>query len=64
MIWVSFMAKNFYNRTHIFAQHIIFLEEEMLEFCMAHIVKTHFSVLAQKIPLTWSLKVQLASVTG
>ena len=59
------MAKNFHNRTHVIAKHdTIFLGEEILEFFMVPTVKTHFSVLVQKIPLTWSLKVQLASLTG
>ena len=45
------MAKNFYNATNIIAKHdIIFLGEEILEFFMAPTVKTHLSVLAQKIP--------------
>jgi hypothetical protein len=59
------MVKNFRNGTHIIAkQDTIFLGEEIIEFLMAPKVKTHFSVLAQKIHLTWSLKVQLASLTG
>jgi hypothetical protein len=61
------MAKNFSNRTNITAKHeTIFLEEEILEFFMAPTVKAHLNVLAQKFPapLTWSLKVQLASLTG
>jgi hypothetical protein len=59
------MAKNFYNGTHIIAKHDnIFLGEEILEFFMAPTVKTHLSVPAQKIPLTGSMKVQLASLTG
>jgi hypothetical protein len=45
------MAKNFHNRTNIIAKHdTIFLGEEMLEFFVAPTVKTHLSVLAQKIP--------------
>jgi hypothetical protein len=45
------MAKNFHNETNIIAKHdTIFLGEEILEFFMAPTVKTHFSVLAQKIP--------------
>jgi len=44
------MAKNFHNGTNIIAkQDTIFLEEEILEFFMAPMVKTHLSVLAQKI---------------
>jgi hypothetical protein len=44
------MAKNFHNGTNIIAkQGTIFLEEEILEFFMASMVKTHLSVLAQKI---------------
>jgi hypothetical protein len=58
------MAKNFHNGTNITAKHNISLGEEILEFFMAPNVKTHFSVLAQKIPLTWSPEVQLASLTG
>ena len=45
------MAKNFHNGTNITAKHdTIFLGEEILEFFMAPTVKTHLSVLAQKIP--------------
>jgi len=45
------MAKNFHNGANIIAKHyIIFLGEEILEFFMAPTVKTHVSVLAQKIP--------------
>jgi len=45
------MAKNFHNRTNIIAKHYtIFLGEEILEFFMDSTVKTHLSVLAQKIP--------------
>jgi len=45
------MTKNFHNGTKIIAKHdAIFLEEEILAFFMAHTVKTHLSVLAQKIP--------------
>jgi len=58
------MAKNFHNGTHIIAKHTIFLGEEIIEFFMVPTVKIHLSVLAQKIRLTWSLKVQLASLTG
>jgi len=36
------MAKNFHKRTNIIAKHIIiFLGEEILEFFMAPMVKTH-----------------------
>jgi len=59
------MAKNFHNGTNIIAKHYtIFLGEEILGFFMAPTVKTRLIFLAQKIPLTWSLKVQLASLTG
>ena len=45
------MAKNFHNGTNIIAEHVtIFLVEEILEFFMAPMVKTHLSVLSQKIP--------------
>jgi len=45
------MAKNFHNGTNIIAKHdTIFKGEEILEFFMAPMVKTHLSVLAQKIP--------------
>jgi hypothetical protein len=45
------MFKNFHNGTNIIAKHYtIFLGEEILEFFMAPTVKTHLSVLAQKIP--------------
>jgi hypothetical protein len=41
----------FHNGTNIIAkQDAIFLGEEILEFFMAPTVKTHLSVLAQKIP--------------
>ena len=44
------MAKNFHNGTNVIAKHYtIFLGEEVLEFFMAPTVKTHLSVLAQKI---------------
>ena len=44
------MAQNFHNGTHIIAKHYtIFLGEETLEFFMGPTVKTHVSVLAQKI---------------
>jgi F0F1-type ATP synthase epsilon subunit len=59
------MAKNFHNGTNIFAKpDTIFLGEEILELCMVPTVETNMGVLAQKIPLTWSLKVQVASLTG
>jgi len=46
------MAKNFHYGTNIIAKHhTIFLGEEILEFFMAPTVKTHLSVLAQKIPV-------------
>jgi len=45
------MAKNFHNGTNTITKHYtIFLGEEILEFFMAPTVKTHFSVLTQKIP--------------
>jgi len=45
------MAKNFHNRTNIIAKYdTIFQGEEIFEFLMASTVKTHLSVLAQKIP--------------
>jgi len=45
------MAKNFHNGTNIIAKHItIFLGEERLEFFLEPTVKTHLSVLAQKVP--------------
>jgi len=45
------MAKYFNYGTNIIAKHdTIFLGEEILEFFMAPTVKTHLSVLAQKIP--------------
>jgi len=45
------MAKNFHNGTNIIAKYdTIFLGEEILEFFMAPIVKTHLSFLVQKIP--------------
>jgi hypothetical protein len=45
------MAKNFHNGTNIIAKHdTIFLGEEIFEYCTAPTVKTHQSVLAQKIP--------------
>jgi hypothetical protein len=45
------MAKNFPNGTNVIAKHdTIFLGEEILEFFMVPMVKTHFNVLAQKIP--------------
>jgi hypothetical protein len=49
------MAKRFHNGTNIIAKlYTIFQGEEILEFYMAPTVKTHVSVLAQKIPLTWA----------
>ena len=51
LVWVKFMTKNFHNGTKIIAKHYaILLGEEILEFFMAPTVKTHLSVLAQKIP--------------
>jgi len=45
------MVKNFHNGTDIITKHYtIFLGEEILELFMAPTVKTHLSVLAQKIP--------------
>jgi hypothetical protein len=45
------MAKNFHNGTNIIAKdNTICLGEDILEFFMAPTVKTHLSVLAQKIP--------------
>jgi len=44
------MAKNFHNGTKIIAKQDISLGEEILESFMAPTVKTHLSVLAQKIP--------------
>jgi hypothetical protein len=45
------MAKNFQNGRNIIAKDdTIFLGEEILEFFMAPTVKTHLSVLVQKIP--------------
>jgi len=45
------MAKNLHIGTNIIAKHdTIFLGEEILEFFMAPMVKTHLIVLAQKIP--------------
>jgi hypothetical protein len=45
------MAKNFHYGTNIIAKHdTIFLGEEILEFFVAPMVKTHLCVLAQKIP--------------
>jgi len=45
------MAKNFHNGANIIAkQENFFLGEEILKFFMAPTVKTHLSVLAQKIP--------------
>ncbi len=45
------MAKNFHNGTNIIAKYYTtFVGEEILEFFMAPTVKTHLSVLPQKIP--------------
>jgi hypothetical protein len=44
------MAKNFHNGTSLIAKHdTIFQREEILELFMASTVKTHLSVLTQKI---------------
>jgi len=44
------MIKDFHNRTNITAKcDFNFLEEEILEFFLAPMGKTHLSVLAQKI---------------
>jgi hypothetical protein len=51
------MAKNIITeQTSLQKHYTIFQGEEILEFFMASTVKTHPSVLAQKIPalLTWS----------
>jgi hypothetical protein len=41
------MSKDFHNRTNIIAkQNTIFLGEQMLEFFMASMGKTHLSLLA------------------
>ena len=45
------MAKNFHNGKKIIVKpDTILLGEEILEFFMAPMVKTHLSVLAQMIP--------------
>jgi len=45
------MAKNFHNGTNIIAKrYTIILGEEIYKKFMAPTVKTHLSVLAQKIP--------------
>jgi hypothetical protein len=45
--WVIFMAKNFHNGTNITAKHdIIILGEEIFEFFMASMGKTHRSLMA------------------
>jgi len=44
------MAKKFHNGTNIIAKHYtICLGKEILEFFMAPTVKTHLSVLTQKV---------------
>ena len=49
-MWVTFMAKNFHKGTNILAEHYtIFLGEEILEFVVAPTLKTHLSVMEQKI---------------
>jgi len=46
-----FTAKNLHNGTNVIAKHdTIFLGEEILEFFMTPTVKTHLSVLEQKLP--------------
>jgi hypothetical protein len=45
------MIQYFHNGTNVIAKHdTIFLGEEILEFFMAPMVKTHLSLLAQNIP--------------
>jgi hypothetical protein len=45
------MSKNFHNGTNFIAKHdTIFLGGEILAFFMAPTVKTHLSVLTQKVP--------------
>jgi len=45
------MVKNFHSGTNIIVKHdTIFLGGKILEFFMVPTVKTHLSVLAQKIP--------------
>jgi hypothetical protein len=44
------MTKNFHNGTNNIAKHNTIFLGEVLEFLMALTVKTHLSVLAQKIP--------------
>jgi hypothetical protein len=45
------MANYFHNGTNIIAKHDTIIQgEEILEFFMAPTVKTHLSVLVQKIP--------------
>jgi len=61
------MAKNFHNGTNIIAKHYtIFKGEEIFEFFMAPTVKTTPKCpgAEDSSPLTWTLKVQLASLTG
>jgi hypothetical protein len=59
------VAKDFHTGTNIITKHdTIFLGEEILKFFMGPTVETHLNVLAQKIPLTWILKAQHASLTG
>ena len=50
-MWVIFMGKNFHKGTNVIAKHYtIFLGKEILELFVASVVKTHPSLLAQKIP--------------
>jgi len=50
LIWAIFTDKNFHNGTNIIAKRNTNIQGEEIEFFMAPTVKTHFSVLAQKIP--------------
>jgi hypothetical protein len=61
------MARNFQNETNIIAkQDAIFLGEEIREFFMAPMGKKtpQSPGVEDSSALTWSLKVQLASLTG
>jgi len=61
------MAQNFHNATNIIAKHgTIFKGEETFEFFMLPMAKITPSCpdAEDSSPLTWSLKVQLASLTG
>jgi len=44
------MAKNLHNGTNIIVKYYTIFLVEVLEFFMAPTVKTHLSVLAQKLP--------------